>query len=37
MDSTRSYVKQVYISRNILIDYLKNMGYDCGGHVNFGI
>jgi DNA-directed RNA polymerase subunit H (RpoH/RPB5) len=37
MDSTRSYVKQVYISRNILIDYLKNMGYDCGGFENFSI
>ena len=37
MDSTRSYVKQVYISRNILIDYLKNMGYDCGGYENFSI
>jgi DNA-directed RNA polymerase subunit H (RpoH/RPB5) len=37
MDSTRSYVKQVYISRNILIEYLKNMGYDCKAYENFSI
>ena len=37
MDSNQSYLKQIYTSRINLIDYLKNMGFECGDYENFSI
>jgi DNA-directed RNA polymerase subunit H (RpoH/RPB5) len=35
MDSTNSYIKQLYTSRNTVISYLKNNEYDCSDYENF--
>ena len=35
MDSTNSYIKQLYTSRNTILSYLKNNGYDCSDYENF--
>jgi DNA-directed RNA polymerase subunit H (RpoH/RPB5) len=35
MDSTNSYIKQLYTSRNTIISYLKNNDYDCSDYENF--
>lgn len=37
MDSTRSYVKQIYTSRNNLIGYLSTIGFDCASFEKFSI
>lgn len=37
MDSNQSYVKQIYTSRMNLIEYLKNMGFECGEFEHFSI
>ena len=37
MDSNQSYVKQIYTSRMNLIEYLKNMGFECADFENFSI
>jgi len=37
MDSTRSYVKQIYISRQNLIGYLSKIGFDCASFEQFSI
>ena len=35
MDSTNSYIKQLYTARKTVISYLKNNGYDCSDYENF--
>ena len=35
MDSTNSYIKQLYNGRKTVISYLKNNGYDCSDYENF--
>jgi DNA-directed RNA polymerase subunit H (RpoH/RPB5) len=35
MDSTNSYIKQLYTSRKTIISYLKNSNYDCSEYENF--
>ena len=35
MDSTNSYIKQLYTSRNTIISYLKNNDYDCSDYEKF--
>lgn len=37
MDSKQSYIKQVYNSRLNMIEYLKNMQFDCSDYENFSI
>ena len=37
MDSKQSYIKQVYNSRLNMIEYLKNMSFDCSEYENFSI
>jgi len=37
MDSNQSYIKQIYIARMHMIQYLKNMGFDCDNYENFSI
>ena len=37
MDSNQSYVKQIYTSRMNLIEYLKNMGFECADYEHFSI
>ena len=37
MDSNQSYVKQIYTSRMNLIEYLKNMEFECSEFENFSI
>jgi DNA-directed RNA polymerase subunit H (RpoH/RPB5) len=37
MDSKQSYIKQVYNSRLNMIEYLKNMQFDCSDFENFSI
>ena len=35
MDSTNSYIKQIYTARKTVISYLKNNGYDCSDYETF--
>ena len=35
MDSTNSYIKQLYTARKTVISYLKNNDYDCSDYENF--
>jgi DNA-directed RNA polymerase subunit H (RpoH/RPB5) len=35
MDSTNSYIKQIYTARKNVISYLKNNGYDCSDYEIF--
>ena len=35
MDSTNSYIKQLYNGRKTVISYLKNNNYDCSDYENF--
>ncbi len=35
MDSTNSYIKQLYTARKTIISYLKNSNYDCSEYENF--
>ena len=35
MDSTNSYIKQLYNARKTLISYLKNINFDCSEYENF--
>ena len=35
MDSTNSYIKQLYNGRKTIISYLKNNDYDCSDYENF--
>lgn len=37
MDSKQSYIKQVYNSRLNMIEYLKDMSFDCADYENFSI
>ena len=37
MDSKQSYIKQIYNSRLNMIEYLKDMKFDCGDFENFSI
>jgi DNA-directed RNA polymerase subunit H (RpoH/RPB5) len=37
MDSKQSYIKQVYKSRQHMIEYLKAMDFDCSDYENFSI
>ena len=37
MDSKQSYIKQIYNSRLNMIEYLKDMGFDCSDYENFSI
>ena len=37
MDSKQSYIKQVYNSRLNMIEYLKNMDFECSDYENFSI
>jgi len=37
MDSKQSYIKQIYNSRLNMIEYLKDMGFDCSDYANFSI
>ena len=37
MDSKQSYIKQVYNSRLNMVEYLKNMEFDCSDFENFSI
>ena len=37
MDSKQSYIKQIYNSRLNMIEYLKDMGFDCSDFENFSI
>ena len=35
MDSTNSYIKQLYNGRKTVISYLKNNDYDCSDYETF--
>lgn len=37
MDSKQSYIKQIYNSRLNMIEYLKDMGFNCSDFENFSI
>jgi len=37
MDSKQSYIKQIYNSRLNMIEYLKDMGFECSDYENFSI
>jgi DNA-directed RNA polymerase subunit H (RpoH/RPB5) len=37
MDSKQSYIKQIYNSRLNMIEYLKDMDYDCSDYEHFSI
>jgi len=37
MDSKQSYIKQIYNSRLNMIEYLKDMNYDCSDYEDFSI